>query len=85
MNPVCYKTVLFKMFGTQLRVLGWAVPITSLSLNGANPTSLQSIIFRKLMEAISFSADGITTGCNATSWHVFEFGIAYFATMARYR
>ena len=36
------------------------------------------------MEAISCSADGVTTGYNGTSWHVFEFRIAYFTTMARY-
>ena len=55
------------MLGTQLRVLGWVVPITSLPLNNANSPPLQSIVVKKLMEAISVSTDGIPTGCNAMS------------------
>ena len=51
-NPFCYKTVIFEMPGAQLRICGWPIPVTSLSLNSINPPPLHSFIFWKFVEAV---------------------------------
>ena len=68
-NPFCYKSVVFKMLGAQLRIHGWAIQVTPLLLNSTNPPLLQSFIFWKFVEVVPLPANAVTTSCNATSRH----------------
>ena len=71
-NPFCYKTVVFEMPGAQLRIRGWPIPVTLLSLNSINPPPLHSFVFWKFVEAVPLPTNAVTTNCNATSRHGLE-------------
>ena len=81
-NPFRYKTVIFEIPEAQLRICGWPIPVTSLSLSSINPPPLHSLVFWKFVEAVLLPTNAVTTSCNATSRHglgiVEESGFCYY-------
>ena len=57
------------MPGAQLRIRGWPIPATLLSLNSINPPPSHSFVFWKFVEAVALPTNVVTISCNAASRH----------------